>query len=110
MTREEALEYLNLPRKSSAQLVKKRYQELQEDYQKAITNAPSQHFRDLYSENLDKIEEAYLLMKREVEPKNAPVAPAAALPPGDVNFISCASLGPCLCLNLSILNTSCVSA
>ncbi len=64
MTREEALEYLNLPGKSSEQLVRKRYLELHRDYQKAISNAPSDHFRMLYRENLEKIEEAYLIMKQ----------------------------------------------
>ena len=63
MTRQEALDYLNLSDSASDRLVRKRYLELHQDYQKAISNAPSEHFRSLYSENLDKIEEAYLLIK-----------------------------------------------
>ena len=59
MTFQEAVEYLNLPANSSDKLVNKRYLELKIDYQKAINNAPSDHFRALYQENLDKIEEAY---------------------------------------------------
>ncbi len=62
MTFQEAQEYLNLPTNSSEQLVQKRYLELTKDYQKAINNAPSDHFRALYQENLDKIEEAYRLL------------------------------------------------
>ena len=68
MTRQEALEYLNLSDSASDRLVRKRYLELHHDYQKAISNAPSDHFRSLYRENLDKIEEAYLLIK-ETSPK-----------------------------------------
>ncbi|MDH3710960.1 MAG: TonB family protein [Cyclobacteriaceae bacterium] len=78
MTRQEALEYLNLPANSSDQLVRRRYLELHRDYQKAITNAPSDHFRALYRENLDKIEEAYLLMKStmsaEVSSDDTPIS------------------------------------
>ncbi len=79
MTRQEALEYLNLPANSSDQLVRRRYLELHRDYQKAITNAPSDHFRALYRENLDKIEEAYLLMKSTMSaevssPDDAPIS------------------------------------
>jgi len=62
MTFQEAQEYLNLPANSSEQLVQKRYLELTKDYQKAINNAPSDHFSALYQENLDKIEEAYRLL------------------------------------------------
>lgn len=62
MTVEEALEYLNLPAKPRTQLVRKRYLELKRDYLKAIYNAPSDHFCTLYQENLEKIEEAYLLL------------------------------------------------
>ncbi len=67
MTLQEALEYLNLPANPSEQLVQKRYLELQRDYQKAISNAPSDHFRTLYQENLDKIKEAYMLLIDEQE-------------------------------------------
>lgn len=67
MTLQEALEYLNLPANPSEQLVQKRYLELQRDYQKAISNAPSDHFRTLYQENLDKIKEAYLLLMDQQE-------------------------------------------
>ncbi len=67
MTFQEALEYLNLPENSSKQLVSKRYLELKKDYQKAISNAPSEHFSSLYQENLNKIEEAYCLLTEEQE-------------------------------------------
>ncbi|MGI9544395.1 MAG: energy transducer TonB [Cyclobacteriaceae bacterium] len=63
MTREEALEQLNLTEHSSTQLIRKRYLELHDDYEKAIAEAPSDHFKQLYRANLDKIEEAYLLMR-----------------------------------------------
>jgi len=43
-------------------LVRRRYLELKRDYLKAIYNAPSDHFCTLYQENLEKIEEAYLLL------------------------------------------------
>ena len=62
MTLEEALEYLNLPASPRKKLVRKRYLELKRDYLKAIYNAPSDHFCTLYQENLEKIEEAYLLL------------------------------------------------
>ena len=65
MILQEALEYLNLPANSSAQLVRKRFLELKNDYQKAINNAPSEHFSVLYQENLDKIEEAYRLLTQD---------------------------------------------
>ena len=71
MTREEALEHLNLTEHSSTQLIRKRYLELHDDYEKAIAEAPSDHFKQLYRANLDKIEEAYLLMREdpaELEP------------------------------------------
>ncbi len=67
MTIQEALEYLNLPINSSEQLVQKRYLELKKDYQKAINNAPSDHFSTLYQENLDKIKEAYMLLMEDQE-------------------------------------------
>lgn len=67
MTIQEALEYLNLPINSSEQLVRKRYLELKKDYQKAINNAPSDHFSALYQENLDKIKEAYMLLMEDQE-------------------------------------------
>ena len=59
MTYQEAIEYLNLPANPTNELVGKRYIELKSDYQKAIDNAPSEHFSGLYQQNLDKIEEAY---------------------------------------------------
>lgn len=65
MILQEALEYLNLPANSSAQLVRKRFLELKKDYQKAINNAPSEHFSALYLENLNKIEEAYRLLTQD---------------------------------------------
>jgi FMN-dependent NADH-azoreductase len=64
---QEALEYLNLPANPSEQLTQKRYLELKKDYQNAINNAPSDHFRDLYQENLDKIKEAYMLLMDQQE-------------------------------------------
>ncbi|TDI68625.1 MAG: hypothetical protein E2O88_06355, partial [Bacteroidetes bacterium] len=67
MTFQEALEYLNLPANPSEQLTQKRYLELKKDYQNAINNAPSDHFRALYQENLDKIKEAYLLLMDQQE-------------------------------------------
>lgn len=70
MTLQEALEYLNLPAASSEQLVQKRYLELKKDYQIAINNAPSDHFRTLYKENLDKIEEAYRYLTGDQEVTN----------------------------------------
>jgi len=75
MTFQEALEYLNLPENSSKQLVSKRYLELKKDYQKAINNAPSEHFSSLYQENLNKIEEAYCFLteKQEVNKSNTEI-------------------------------------
>jgi hypothetical protein len=67
MTFQEALEYLNLPANPSEQLTQKRYLELKKDYQNVINNAPSDHFRALYQENLDKIKEAYLLLMDQQE-------------------------------------------
>lgn len=64
------MEYLNLPENSRQYLVRKRYLELKRDYLKAIYNAPSEHFSNLYRENLQKIEEAYSLLNEKKEGVN----------------------------------------
>ncbi len=67
--RQKSLEVLGLSENSSDTEIKKRYQELYEDYNIRLTNAPTPALKKLYQKNLQEIEDAYSAFKLEDNPK-----------------------------------------
>lgn len=59
MTREEALELFDLPDTATNETVLQKYRELYSEYSLRLTNAPTSHLRKIYSQNIQKIEEAF---------------------------------------------------
>lgn len=59
MTREECLEKLELDATANAAEITESYQELYNEFRMRITNAPTQHQKELYQRKLDELEEAY---------------------------------------------------
>lgn len=62
MTKEEALELLDVADGTPSNEIKKKYQELYSDYQLRLTNAPTPVLKKLYSGNLTKLESAFKLL------------------------------------------------
>lgn len=67
--RQKSLEVLGLSENSSDTEIKKRYQELYEDYNIRLTNAPTPALKKLYQKNLQEIEDAYSAFKLDDNPK-----------------------------------------
>jgi hypothetical protein len=62
MTHEKALELLELEEGASAQEIRSAYQELFNELNIRLTNAPTDHQKQLYTRRLQDIEKAYLLL------------------------------------------------
>jgi hypothetical protein len=62
MTHEKALELLELEEGASAQEIRTAYQELFNELNIRLTNAPTDHQKQLYTRRLQDIEKAYLLL------------------------------------------------
>ncbi|WP_370477060.1 FG-GAP repeat domain-containing protein [Tamlana flava] len=62
MTKEEALEKLELENGAGQQEIKQQYQEFYNEFQLRITNAPTTHQKRLYQKKLKLLEEAYSLL------------------------------------------------
>jgi len=80
MTREEAIHLLGVSDSSTDQDIQKKYNDLYNDYQIRLTNAPTPNLKKLYQKNLQELNEAVnLLLKSETAgilkdlPSSAPV-------------------------------------
>lgn len=62
MTREQALELLNLSDDSSLDQIQKRYNELFSDYQLRLTNAPVPNLKKKYQKHLQDLEQARIIL------------------------------------------------
>ncbi|WP_370477062.1 formylglycine-generating enzyme family protein [Tamlana flava] len=62
MTKQEALEKLELETGASQQDIKQQYQEFYNEFQLRITNAPTTHQKTLYQNKLKQLEEAYSVL------------------------------------------------
>jgi hypothetical protein len=62
MTREQALELLNLSDDSSLDQIQQRYNELFSDYQLRLTNAPVPNLKKKYQKNLQDLEQARIIL------------------------------------------------
>src|SRR5438552_4181167 len=58
MTKEEALQLLALPDNPTDEDTKKKYNELYNEYQIRLTNAPTPNLKKLYQKNLQELNEA----------------------------------------------------
>lgn len=65
ITKEEALELLNLSSSSGKDEISSAYKQLYSDYQIRLTNAPTPHLKTLYQNNLKKLEDALKLLLPE---------------------------------------------
>lgn len=65
MTHQEALEKLELDSAASPSQIEQSYQELYNEFQMRITNAPTEHQRKLYRKKLDELEAAYEMLSRQ---------------------------------------------
>ena len=69
MTKQEALELLDLEENSSSEKIERSYKQLFSEYRLRLDNAPTAHLKALYQKNLKRLEEAYELL-RVKEPEN----------------------------------------
>jgi hypothetical protein len=69
MTKQEALELLDLEENSSNEKIERSYKQLFSEYRLRLDNAPTPHLKALYQKNLKRLEEAYELL-RVKEPEN----------------------------------------
>jgi sulfatase modifying factor 1 len=67
MTRAEALELLDLPEGADNEEIVSRYREFFNDYQMRLTNAPTAQLKNLYTQNIEKLELALQLLCPETE-------------------------------------------
>lgn len=67
MTREEALEKLELPVDAASTQISETFQELYNEFQMRITNAPTEHQRKLYRQKLEELEGAYEVLNDGIE-------------------------------------------
>jgi hypothetical protein len=65
ITKEEALELLNISANAGKEEISSAYKQLFSDYQIRLTNAPTPHLKTLYQNNLKKLEEALKLLLPE---------------------------------------------
>lgn len=68
MTRQEALEKLELDEWASPSVIASTYQELYNEFQMRITNAPTEHQRELYRKKLGELDEANRLLSDNKSP------------------------------------------
>jgi hypothetical protein len=62
MTKQDALEKLELEGGASQQAIKQQYQEFYNEFQMRITNAPTTHQKSLYQKKLKELEDAFVLL------------------------------------------------
>ncbi|MDX1444940.1 hypothetical protein, partial [Lishizhenia sp.] len=62
MTKEEALERLELEANASRAEITAQYNEFYNEFQIRITNAPTEHQKKLYQKKLDELEKAYQIL------------------------------------------------
>ncbi|EKB51119.1 energy transducer TonB [Cecembia lonarensis] len=67
MTEQKALELLDLEPGASASEIRRAYQEIYNELQIRLTNAPTEHQKELYRKRLAAVEEAYLFLGGESE-------------------------------------------
>jgi hypothetical protein len=65
MTKEEAMELLNVSEGAASNEIGQAYKQLFSDYQIRLTNAPTPHLKTLYQNNLKKLEEAIKILLPE---------------------------------------------
>lgn len=84
MTKEEALERLELNEGASTSEISSRFEEVKAELEMRVNNAPTEHQQNLYKKKLAELEEVRdVLLKTETEnedlPSKAPVTPSAAV-------------------------------
>ncbi|WP_209332378.1 hypothetical protein [Lunatimonas salinarum] len=67
MTREQAFELLELEPEANSQEIRQAYKNIYNELQIRLTNAPTEQQKNLYSNRIKKIDDAYLLLLGNVE-------------------------------------------
>lgn len=71
MTKEEALERLELEANATTNEIKTQYNEFYNEFQIRITNAPTDHQRKLYQKKLEELDQAYKVLGGEGQDSDA---------------------------------------